>query len=43
MRGKSRLGILCLTVRKFRITKKKEWKNTRKLECGQNSRENGET
>jgi hypothetical protein len=23
---------LCLTVRRFRVTKKKEWKNIRKLE-----------
>jgi hypothetical protein len=28
----SRLEILCLPVRRFRITKKKEWKNIRKLE-----------
>jgi hypothetical protein len=28
----SRLEILCLTVRRFRITKKKEWKNIRNLE-----------
>jgi hypothetical protein len=35
----SRLEILCLTVRRFRITKKKELKNIRKLESWKEQKE----